>query len=309
MPRHVLTCLVASACLACGSSDNRAVRPPATAATEPARTPAQTNTPAADTPAAYTAAEPSPVAIVIVNDTDRPVTFDRSLGPAQPLGLARLDGPLDPYATLDDRDDALSHGWIGRCACYCGTGECRECTPPLAVEVTLAPGERYTLPWTGRFRRRAAGGCLEAYTPPAGRYVFTACDVESACSQRMVSLPSAAPIEIPLSAHENTTSCEDLDASTMARVGGLAKNAVLGVLRDRPVAACPERPTCVEPNDLERLSARTSPGQCALLAIPRGAEVEYRVYLPLPASTLGGENFSQFYDPAGTRPLHTRFEQ
>ncbi|NCQ35554.1 hypothetical protein GW813_10905 [bacterium] len=60
---------------------------------------------------------------------------------------------------------------------------------------------------------------------------------------------------------------------------------------------------------MPRVSARTSAGRCALLAIPRGDEVEYRVYLPLPSGYAGGENFSRFSDPAGTRVLHTRFEQ
>jgi len=298
--------------IACGGSEAAPSHPP-----EP-RTVSEPQAVPAPAPAAVAApdeapAAASPVTISILNDTDAPLRFDRTFGPASPLSVERLDGALARGTSLDQQDDDLSHRWIATCACHCGPGVCPDCEPPMPVIVTLAPGERYELPWNGLFRRGATGPadnpCLVSFSPAADRYRFTGCAEQGGCARRVARLPATEPIEIRMSARARATTCADLDPAVMQRIGPLVRSAVQGVLRDRPVASCPTTPTCVMPDEIAATQARTHAGECALLAIPRGFEVEYRVHLPLPEGYNGGENFAHFYDPAGARMLRARYEQ
>jgi hypothetical protein len=248
-----------------------------------------------------------PVEIVVLNDTSSAVVLDRSFGPAQPLAIAQPDAPFD--ARLDQRDDALSHRWVETCECYC-PGPCAECEPPMEVKVTLAPGERYRMAWNGMLRRLSASGeCLEPVAPPPGRYVFSVCTSDDLCATQEVTLPATADIELRLSHRESVTRCEDLNGPIAQELGQRVRESVARILPDRPVSSCPRTPTCVEPADLPHVLTQTQPGECALLAIPRGNQVEYRLFLPLPSTHVGGANYAHFFDPAGTRLLRTRYEQ
>ncbi|NOY90594.1 MAG: hypothetical protein GXP55_05235, partial [Deltaproteobacteria bacterium] len=261
--------------MACGGSE---VAPTPVAPTPVAPTPVAPIVPV-ETPAPARA-----VSVVVLNDTDASVVLERSFGPAQPLSLARLDGPLDASARLDQQDDALSHRWVQTCECYC-PGPCAECEPPMQVNVTLAPGERYTMAWSGMLRQPATGAdCFEPVAPQAGHYVFSVCTKDDMCATRDVTLPAARDIELLLSHRESVTRCGGLNSAVATRLGRRVRDSVARTLRDRPVSTCPSAPTCVEPANLPSVLAQTRPGECALLAIPRGNEVEYRVFLPLPAT-------------------------
>ncbi len=81
------------------------------------------------------------------------------------------------------------------------------------------------------------------------------------------------------------------------------------VLRDRPINRCPVA-TCVEPNALDEAMRSARGNACSVFVIPRGDELEVRAFLPLPAGTVGGENYSHFYDPLATQTLRfARYEQ
>ncbi|RLB55590.1 MAG: hypothetical protein DRJ42_05805 [Deltaproteobacteria bacterium] len=144
----------------------------------------------------------SPVLIRVTNRTAAPSILDRSFGPADPLGLARLDGELDPSISLDQEDDAQSGDWLRTCQCACGAEPCPDCEPPETVHVTLAPGAAYEFAWNGRLRRQEdhprGGACWTTFAPPPGRYAFTACTTEEECGRTEVRLPTSATIEISI---------------------------------------------------------------------------------------------------------------
>jgi len=144
----------------------------------------------------------TPTTIRVVNKAAGPVTLDRSFGPAQPFSIVALDGDLGAHVSLDEQDDAKTGGWIEMCECACGPTPCPECEAPAVVEVVLAPGEAYELPWSGQLRREVqhpmGGICFETFTPPAGRYEISACTTRKKCGKAKVSLPSEEGIEIAL---------------------------------------------------------------------------------------------------------------
>lgn len=188
--------LFALVLLGCGGespSPSEATGPRPSPASEPGET---TPTPADPAPAV------SPVTIRVINDTGAPVVLDRSFGPADPLGVERLDEALGAGVDLDQVDDEQTGGWIGTCQCACGGEPCPECEPPATVHVTLQPDEHYDLDWSGRLRRREdhpqGGACWTAFDPPAGRYALTACTTEERCARTEVRLPASDTIEIRL---------------------------------------------------------------------------------------------------------------
>ena len=90
-------------------------------------------------------ADATPPEIVVRNDTDAPLTFDRSLGPGSPLRIgSQGTRPLPVGSVLDDVDDALSGKRIQVCECDCAQqASCPECEPPNLVLITLQPGESF----------------------------------------------------------------------------------------------------------------------------------------------------------------------
>jgi hypothetical protein len=145
---------------------------------------------------------PATTTIRVINDTAKPVTLDRSFGPAEPFGIKALDGDLGEHVTLDEQDDDRSGNWVEMCECACGPTPCPECEAPPNIEVVLAPGEAYELPWSGKLRREVqhpmGGTCFETFDPPAGRYQISACTMKKKCGKTRVELPAASPIEIHL---------------------------------------------------------------------------------------------------------------
>jgi hypothetical protein len=253
----------------------------------------------------------TPPELVVTNDTHAPVTLDRSFGPASPLRIAAEGEVLPAGAALDDVDDAQTGGWIKTCLCDCrAAAECPECEPPQQVEVTLAPGESYTVPWGGELRAYLGDdGCLTRLSPPAGRYVLTACDVEGRCARAGLTLPTTEPAVIRLSQTASAKTCADLSEHALLRAGRQTREVVGRVLRDRPVGACPEEPVCVEPEEEAAFLEAARQETCTSLVIPRGERIDAVIFLPLPEGWLGGARFVHFYDPDATRQLGARYEQ
>ena len=265
-----------------------------------------------DTPTAASG-EVRATAIRVVNDTAHPAVLERTFGPAEPLAIVRLDGPLDPTARLEQEDDARSNRWVATCGCPCGDHACPECEPPMPVSETLAPGGVYALPWSGRlvrYRQNDHGDtCAEPFAPPAGRYLLTACTTEHGCGRAEVRLPASAPIEVRLSSALTLDACEDVSAHAMERAGAGLRSSLRHVLRERPLDRCPARPRCVAPDAIEAALRDAHDAPCSLFVVPRGRELEAILLAPLPAGWNGGEQFRQWLDPDATRVLRARYEQ
>ena len=118
--------------LGCGGGED-APRP-----TDPARPTGDETATHGDTPTAAPG-EARATEIRVINDTAHPAVLERTFGPAEPLAIVRLDGPLDPTARLEQEDDARSNRWVATCGCPCGEGACPQCEPPMLVRETLAP--------------------------------------------------------------------------------------------------------------------------------------------------------------------------
>lgn len=251
--------------------------------------------------------------IRVINDTAHAVVLERSFGPAEPLAIVRLDGPLDPSARVEQHDDARSARWVATCGCPCGEGACPQCEPPMLVRETLAPDGVYTLPWSGRLVRDRQNDhgdtCAEPFTPPAGRYLLTACTVEGPCARAEVRLPASGPIELRLSSAATLAACGDVSASAMERAGATLRSSLRHVLRERPLDRCPARPRCVGPDAIEAALSDAHDQPCSLFVVPRGHELEAILLAPLPAGWSGGEQFRQWLDPDATRTLRARYEQ
>jgi hypothetical protein len=259
------------------------------------------------------AAVPTPVTVRVVNDTDRAVTLDRSFGPAQPLGIARLDGPLPPTAELDEQDDERSGGWVSTCECVCDDAPCPECEPPSTVHVELAPGEAYELPWNGRLKRsrvHSDGGlCFEPFAPPPGRYVLTACTTEARCGRAEVTLPASGDLRVRLANAAPAQGCDDLAARALERARAGLLRSLRHVLRERPLERCPERAPCVAPEEVEAALREAREAPCSVFVVPRGRQIEAILLVPVPDGHLGGERFRHWLDPDATQVLRARYEQ
>jgi hypothetical protein len=251
--------------------------------------------------------------IRVINDTAHPAVLERTFGPAEPLAIVRLDGPLDPTARLEQEDDARSHRWVATCGCPCGEGACPRCEPPMLVRETLAPDGAYTLPWSGRlvrYRQNDHGDtCAEPFAPPAGRYLLTACTLEHGCARGELSLPASAPIELRLSSAATLAACGDVSVEAMERAGAGLRSSLRHVLRERPLDRCPARPQCVAPDAIDAALRDAHDAPCSLFVVPRGRELEAILLAPLPAGWDGGEQFRQWLDPDATRVLRARYEQ
>lgn len=255
----------------------------------------------------------SPVTIRVTNDTGSAVVLERHFGPAEPIGIAWLDGDLAPGVDLDQQDDARSGGWLATCQCACGAGPCPECEPPADVRVTLQPGESDDFPWSGRLRRQEehpqGGACWSTFDPPRGRFVLTACTEDHVCGRAEVSLPASATIEIPLSRRATVSSCGDVRPRAMVSARARLLDTLRVVLRDRPIDRCPVVATCVTPAGLGRAMEEARGEACTIFVVPRGPELEVRAFLPLPLGTNGGESYTHVYDPDATHLLRARYEQ
>jgi len=255
-------------------------------------------------------AEPVPTTLVFMNDGAEPVVLDRSFGPAAPFALSRLDGPLPRGSEIDDEDDSETGGWLKTCLCECGgEGPCPECEPPRYVSRTIAPGERYEVPWNGQIRvHDPLKGCHARQALPAGTYLLAACASGGPCGYVDVVLPSTIPVQVPWSGQRRADACETLSDAAVARVAGPFKTRLTQQLRDRPVSACPDEPVCQSAEGLEEAIADASEG-CGFYAIPRGDRLELLIHLPLPDGHLGGSHFRQFWDPEGLVLFEVMYEQ
>lgn len=250
--------------------------------------------------------------LVVRNDTEAPVTLDRSFGPAAMIHIVRQDGaPLPPGAQIDDVDDAQTGGWIATCVCDCETDEeCPECEPPNDVKVTLAPGESYSAPWNGKLRAWLPDtNCATRYPVEPGEYLLTACSEEGACGRAERALPSAGPVVIAMSQAASAATCADLSPAALSRATDATLSRVRSILRDRPVDACAAEPTCIEPSEEAGFFAKARSASCTVAVVPRGERVEVVVFLPLSADMHGGERYTHFYDPDATVLLDARYEQ
>ena len=273
--------------------------------------------PAAAPPPAETAppdvvAEITPSEIVVVNDTAEALTFDRSFGPGAMIHIGSAGHrPLPTGTTIDDVDDAHTGGWIKTCLCDCAAGgECPECEPPRLHQITLQPGESYTVPWNGMLRARLVGGsCLTRFPVMAWPYVLTACTASGRCGRAEVTFPSSDPVTIKMSASAAASTCADLSANALRRAGSGVWTAVGRALPDRPVSDCAPDPTCTESDALDATLAAARAQSCTNLVVPRGDHIEAIIFLPLPEDTRGGERYSHFYDPDATHLYRARYEQ
>lgn len=251
-----------------------------------------------------------PAVIRVVNDTDEPLVFNRSFGPASPLGIVGpgMERPLE----LDQEDDEQSGNWLATCQCECTNDACPDCEAPETVRVTLAPGEEYTFEWNGRLRRRrphrrSGVACWTTILTQPGEYVFTACSEDGRCGRAEVTLPVRS-IEIQMSNRASSASCDDYDAERSWAIRGRVVDQLGYVLRDRPLDEC-TRVSCVAPDALEAELEAAREHACTVFIVPRGNEVEGRAFLPLPEGTLGGESYANYFDPDVTRLLRARYEQ
>ena len=244
---------------------------------------------------------PSPTKIRVLNDTDEPLTFSTTFGPHEPFGLSRLDGPLAPFPSL------------GGCWCECGGPPCPSAARPETQLVTLQPGESLEHSWPGRLERHdhhpQTGPCCVRFDPPVGRYLLAACTDGFRCGRTEVSLPTSETVTVPMSARAAAESCAAVNLQAAGRVAGQLRDGLGSMLADRPVGSCPTTPRCVEPGDLETELAAARGRPCSLFVVPRGHEVELRVFLPLPRTHVGGECYSHFVDPDFTRVFRVRYEQ
>jgi len=257
-------------------------------------------------------AEATPPEIVVHNDTDAPLTFDRSLGPGAPLRIGSQGArPLPVGSVLDDVDDALSGKRIQICECDCAQqAPCPECEPPNVVQVTLQPGESYTMPWNGQLRAYLLDNrCATRFPVMAWPYVFTACSEDGRCARAAVTLPSAEPVVIAMSQTLTVQRCDDITINAQRRAGARVWQMVGRLQVQRPVAACSPDPTCVEPEALEDFLASARSQDCTSVIVPRGDRLEAMIFLPVPTGEAGGERYTHFYDPDATRLLDVRYEQ
>ncbi|MFT5685835.1 MAG: hypothetical protein ACI8RZ_006789 [Myxococcota bacterium] len=267
--------------------------------------------PPTEAPPVVVVAKAIPTEVVVLNDTEMTVTFDRSFGPATMIHISP-QGELLPSGTqIDDVDDAQTGGWIATCVCDCETDEeCPECEPPRDVKVTLAPGESYSIPWNGQLRIWQPGNdCVTRLPVRPGEYVLTACSEEGACGRTERTLPSAEPVVLKMSQAAPAATCTDLSPHALRRATTASLALVGRILRDRPVDACGPEPTCIEPSAAEAFFAQARAQPCTTALIPRGERIELVVFLPLPADTLGGERYTHFYDPDATYLMDARYEQ
>ena len=256
-------------------------------------------------------ADVTPPEIVIRNDTEAPLTFDRSLGPGAPLRIgSQGERPLPIGTVLDDVDDRLSGKRIQTCECDCSQqAPCPECEPPSVAEVTVQPGESYTMPWNGQLRAYLLDNrCATRFPVMAWSYVFTACSTDGRCGRAVVELPAAEPVVIKMSQTAPAQGCADLTANAQRRAGARIWRSVGQLQPQRPVTACSPDPTCVEPDALEAFLASARSQDCASVVIPRGDRLEAMIFLPLSAEESGVERYVHFYDPDATRLLDVRYE-
>jgi hypothetical protein len=243
----------------------------------------------------------SPAKITIVNDTKKPLVFETTFGPSDPIAVNRLDGPLDHITGL------------GRCACPCGGPRCPNAARPQTAKISLAAGQTHTFSWAGRLTRSQTdpktGSCCVVFDPPVGRYVFTACTTDKRCGRQEVALPAKKDITIRMSNQARAASCTALEPTLAARATKHFRSQLSTVLKKRPVAKCPLRPRCITPKKLtaELDAARKKP--CSMFVIPHRRQVELRAFLPLPPQKVGGESYSRFSDPDFTRIFRVKYER
>lgn len=240
---------------------------------------------------------PSPAVLRVVNDTAAAALFDVTFGPHQPFGIGRIGEPQDAPASL------------GPCLCPCG-GPCPSAARPEQYTLRLEPGAAHDLAWDGLLTRSGGdlGPCCETFTPPAGRYVVTACADDGGCARVEVTLPAHEPIIVPLSARSTASGCATLDLPAHQAEVARFVTDLAPILRDRPVSDCPEA-RCVEPADLDGALSTARDRSCSVFVVPRGAEVETRAFLPLPPTHAGGESYAMYTDPDFTRVFRFRYEQ
>ncbi len=252
-----------------------------------------------------------PARIRVVNDTEETLVLDRSYGPASPLGVVALGPGGERPLSLDQEDDDQSQNFVATCECRCSARDCAECEPPQEVLVTLAPGDDYTFMWNGKLRRRRTHrlgmACWTTILAQPGAYVFSACTESGRCGRVEVTLPTSS-IEIRLSQQVSMDTCDRFDAQRSWAVRGRVLDQLQYALRDRPLDAC-NRVACVSAEELDAELEAAREQACTVFIVPRGHEIEGRVFLPLPEGTNGGESYSHFFDPDLTTLLRAPYEQ
>lgn len=257
-------------------------------------------------------ADATPPEIVVLNDTDAPLTFDRSFGPGAPLRIGSQGArPLPFGSVLDDVDDAVSGEQIQICECDCEQkAPCSECEPPSVVQVTLEPGESYTMPWNGQLRAYLLDNdCVTRFPVMAWPYVFTACSVDGRCGRTAITLPTAEPVVIKMSQTSTVQRCADLSTNAQRRAGSQLWQRVRALQPQRSVAECSPDLTCVEPGELDAFLAAASSEVCTRIIIPRGDRLEAMIVLPLSPGATDAERYTHVTDADATRLLDVRYGQ
>ncbi len=243
----------------------------------------------------------SPTTIRVVNDTSETLVFTTTFGPDDPFGITRLDGPLNPTTGF------------GICHCKCGGDSCPEAARPATRRVTLQPSQSHDFAWNGQLTRHQihpkTGSCCVTFIPPQGRYLFAACTEDLRCAGTEVSLPTRDVVTIAMSATSEANSCGAVNMAVAKRVARHFVTELSSSLRDRPLQSCPDVLRCVSPGDLEAQLEAGRKRPCSLFVVPRGKEIEVRVFLPIPPASVGGESYSRFSDANFTRLLRVHYEQ
>lgn len=250
----------------------------------------------------------APVEVVLLNDGEAPVVLDRSFGPLDPFRLHRAREAT--ALVLDDADDAQTGGFIATCLCACSEAPCPECEPPQQVELTLAPGERYTASWSQQLRSHDADrDCYPRESVRPGRYWLSACAADGPCVTTEVGLPPDGPLELRWSSLAEAPGCQHLDLEATQRATRAFRGRLNRLLPERPVMSCAGTPRCVEASKLEAALAETAHPDCAALVVPRGDRMELYLHLPLPEGSVGGARFKQTWDLSGRRLLAAEYPQ
>ncbi len=250
--------------------------------------------------------EVHPITLSVVAPPDTPVDLDTTWGSLAFLRMVDLSGTL--LETGLHMPDAF-------CACECDPElRCPECEPPMPSTLHLEPGQRHDLTWDGRITRFRVDAdhdrCAEVRPPTQGPWLLAACDQDSQhCARAEVRFPSELPLLLELGGPQGpATTCPTGAEQRLARAHH-ARLMSRGVVPDRVRPCDPEAARCVQPDALAAALASSRDQACTLWVIPRGQELEVMAFAPLPEGYVGGERYSSFWDPWGTRITRVRNEQ
>jgi len=249
-----------------------------------------------------------PTKIVLRNGGTESVQLDVTFGPGSPVRATTL---LGEYGLLFPEDPAA------HCPCPCDPkAGCPECEEPEDKQVEVKAGEVYEWEWNGRLRqyRMDMDGdyCFGVFEPAPGRHLLRACDTEAkACGVADVTLPTEDPIEIILTTELVAAPACPLPDETVQRLANLslARMESSHVVVDRIQECDPQKARCVPADEVPTWQERMRRYPCSVFVIPRGDELESQVFLPLPEGSVGGEEYSLYFDPQGVGVRRVRYTQ